>query len=182
MTKSPSRKPCLILVASSAWGRIIAQHLAVELGVTLISEIFSIESADTFGHASTAGRGTATVQNMDAIKVLTVRTSRFETVSATGSSATVRSLAALSPGRPGHPAPREASGAADDKSVFCGYYGPLGREWAANGPEARQFDRGDPQGIGGPGLRAGLPASRNDSARGAVRSRRDALDFLNPGL
>lgn len=149
-----------ILVASSAWGRQIAQHLAVELGVTLISEIVSIESADTFGHATHAGRGTATAQSTDGVKVLTVRTSRFEAASATGGSATVQSGAATVPARPGRPGPAaamEVSGAADEP-IPHGYCGLLLGEGVAIAHEARPFNRG------------------------AVRTRRGALDSLNPGL
>lgn len=178
-----------ILLASTALGQIIAQHLAAWLGVTLISEIVSIESADTFGHAPHPDGDTATVQSTDGVKVLTVCITSFEAVPAAGGSATVLSLAPAWPGnqtplagsaiakngRLGLTAAKGVMCAADNEPVFCGYCGPLGKVCAAIAHEGRPFVLGDPHGAWGLGLRAGPRAFRSEPVRGAV-------DFVNPGI
>ncbi|MDD2920380.1 hypothetical protein [Rhodoferax sp.] len=184
-----------ILFAATAWGRLIASRLAVQLGVTLINDIVSIESADTFQHAIHEGLETATVQSTDAIKVLTVRTTPFEAVPATGGFATVEIVAAAAPGRqptmvgseiakndrPTHTAARgeACAPAADDVPVLDGY-GHLWGDLASGELGARQFDRGDPQRYRGLGLRSSSTRSRSEPVRD--RARGGALDFVNPGV
>ena len=52
-------------------------------------------AADTFERPIYAGNAIATVQSIDAIKVITVRTTGFDAAAATGGSAAVESLAAV---------------------------------------------------------------------------------------
>jgi len=63
-----------ILFAATASGKNIAPRVAAKLDVGQISDITKVESADTFERPIYAGNAIATVQSLDAIKVLTVRT------------------------------------------------------------------------------------------------------------
>ena len=67
-------------------------RLAALLDVEQISEIISVESADTFKRPIYAGNAIATVQSADAIKVITVRGTSFDAVASTGS-ASIEALA-----------------------------------------------------------------------------------------
>jgi electron transfer flavoprotein alpha subunit len=60
-----------------------------------VSDITKVLSPDTFEHPIYAGNAIATVQATDAIKVLTVRTTGFDPVAASGGSAAVEPLAAI---------------------------------------------------------------------------------------
>jgi electron transfer flavoprotein alpha subunit len=65
------------------------------LDVEQISEITAVVSADTFQRPIYAGNVIATVQSADAIKVLTVRATGFDAVSAEGGSAAVEAVSAV---------------------------------------------------------------------------------------
>jgi len=54
-----------------------------------------VESADTFERPIYAGNAMATVQSLDAIKVITVRTTGFDPAAATGGSAVIEVLGAV---------------------------------------------------------------------------------------
>jgi len=84
-----------ILFAATASGKNIAPRVAAKLDVGQISEISKVDSPDTFERAIYAGNAIATVQSLDAIKVLTVRTTGFDPVAATGGSAAVERVAAV---------------------------------------------------------------------------------------
>ncbi len=83
-----------ILFPATAYGKNIAPRLAAKLDVAQISDITSVESADTFTRPIYAGNAIATVQSSDAIKVITVRTTGFDAVAATGGSGSVENLSA----------------------------------------------------------------------------------------
>jgi electron transfer flavoprotein alpha subunit len=70
-------------------------RVAALLDVAQISEITSVESADTFQRPIYAGNVIATVQSSDAIKVITVRTTAYDAAPAEGGSATVEALDAV---------------------------------------------------------------------------------------
>ena len=63
---------------ATANGKNIAPRVAALLDVMQISEILSVESADTFTRPTYAGNAIATVQSSDAKKVITVRGTAFE--------------------------------------------------------------------------------------------------------
>ena len=84
-----------ILFAATASGKNIAPRIAAKLDVGQISDITKVDSPDTFERPIYAGNAIATVQSLDAIKVLTVRTTGFDPAAATGGSATVEVLAAV---------------------------------------------------------------------------------------
>ena len=81
-----------ILAAATTTGKNFMPRVAALLDVSQISEIMSVESADTFKRPIYAGNVIATVQSEDAIKVLTVRTTSFDGVAAEGGSAAVEAV------------------------------------------------------------------------------------------
>ena len=84
-----------IVFAATASGKNIAPRVAAKLDVGQVSDITKVISPDTFERPIYAGNAVATVQATDATKVLTVRTTGFDPVAATGGSATVETLAAV---------------------------------------------------------------------------------------
>ncbi len=83
-----------ILTAATANGKNILPRVAALLDCQQISEIISVESPDTFVRPIYAGNALATVQSLDAKKVITVRTTGFDAAAATGGSAAVETVAA----------------------------------------------------------------------------------------
>ena len=84
-----------IVFAATASGKNIAPRVAAKLDVGQVSDITKVISPDTFERPIYAGNAMATVLATDAIKVLTVRTTGFDPVAATGGSAAVESIAAI---------------------------------------------------------------------------------------
>ena len=82
-----------ILAPATTNGKNTLPRAAALLDVAQISEIISVESADTFKRPIYAGNVIATVQSSDAIKVITVRTTAFDAVAAEGGSASVEAVA-----------------------------------------------------------------------------------------
>ena len=66
-----------VLFPATAHGKNIAPRVAAHLDVMQISDILSVESADTFTRPIYAGNAIATVQSTDAKKVITVRGTAF---------------------------------------------------------------------------------------------------------
>lgn len=87
-----------ILFPATAYGKNVAPRVAAKLDVAQISDIIGIDSADTFERPIYAGNAIATVQSVDAVKVLTVRTTAFDAAAAAGGSAPVENLAAVGDG------------------------------------------------------------------------------------
>jgi electron transfer flavoprotein alpha subunit len=83
-----------IVFPATASGKNIAPRVAAKLDVGQISDITKVESPDTFERPIYAGNAVATVQSMDAVKVITVRTTGFDPAAATGGSAAVETAAA----------------------------------------------------------------------------------------
>jgi electron transfer flavoprotein alpha subunit len=83
-----------ILFPATASGKNIAPRVAAKLDVGQISDITKVDAPDTFERPIYAGNAIATVQSADAIKVITVRTTGFDPVAATGGSAVVEVAAA----------------------------------------------------------------------------------------
>jgi len=80
------------LAPATANGKNIAPRVAALLDVMQISEILSVESADTFTRPTYAGNAIATVQSSDAKKVITVRATAFEKAAREGGSGTVEAV------------------------------------------------------------------------------------------
>ncbi len=83
-----------LLAPSTANGKNIMPRVAALLDVGQISDILSVESADTFKRPIYAGNVIATVQSSDPKKVITVRTTAFDAVPEEGGSATVEACSA----------------------------------------------------------------------------------------
>jgi len=83
-----------LLAPSTANGKNVMPRVAALLDVGQISDILSVESADTFTRPIYAGNVIATVQSSDPKKVITVRTTAFDAVAAEGGSATVEACSA----------------------------------------------------------------------------------------
>ena len=84
-----------IVAPSTANCKNFMPRVAALLDVAQISDITSVESADTFQRPIYAGNVIATVQSSDAKKVITVRTTAFDASPAEGGSATVEAVAAV---------------------------------------------------------------------------------------
>jgi len=80
------------LFAATASGKNISPRVAARLDVGQISDITKVISPDTFERPIYAGNAIATVQSLDALKVITVRTTGFDPAAATGGSATVETV------------------------------------------------------------------------------------------
>jgi electron transfer flavoprotein alpha subunit len=78
-----------VLVAATTFGKNMMPRASALLDVAQISEIVEVKSADTFVRPIYAGNALATVQSSDAIKVITVRTIKFEAAADTGGSAAI---------------------------------------------------------------------------------------------
>ena len=83
-----------LLFPATAHGKNVAPRVAALLDVAQISDATKVISADTFERPIYAGNAIATVQSLDAIKVITVRTTGFDPAAATGGSAAVETIAA----------------------------------------------------------------------------------------
>ena len=83
-----------ILFPATAGGKNVAPRVAAKLDVAQISDITKVDAADTFERPIYAGNAIATVQSLDATKVITVRTTGFDPAAATGGSAAVETVAA----------------------------------------------------------------------------------------
>ena len=88
-----------ILAAATATGKNVLPRVAALLDVQPISDIVSVESADTFVRPIYAGSALATVRSSDAIRVITVRASAFDPAPAEGGAAPIEAVApAADPG------------------------------------------------------------------------------------
>ena len=83
-----------LLFPATASGKNVAPRVAAKLDVAQVSDITRVVSADTFERPIYAGNAVATVQSLDAVKVITVRSTGFDAAAATGGSAAVETVAA----------------------------------------------------------------------------------------
>ena len=83
-----------LLFPATASGKNVAPRVAAKLDVAQLSDITKVISADTFERPIYAGNAVATVQSLDAVKVITVRGTAFD-AAAQGGSAAVESVAAV---------------------------------------------------------------------------------------
>ena len=85
----------VLMAAATTTGKNIMPRVAAALDVQQISDICAVVSHDTFKRPIYAGNAIATVQSLDAKKIITVRTTAFEAAPATGGKAELVSLAAV---------------------------------------------------------------------------------------
>jgi electron transfer flavoprotein alpha subunit len=83
-----------ILFPATASGKNVAPRVAAHLDVAQLSDVTKVISADTFERPIYAGNAIATVQALDATKVITVRTTGFDPAASTGGSAAIETAAA----------------------------------------------------------------------------------------
>ncbi len=83
-----------ILAPATAAGKNVTPRIAAKLDVAQISDVTTVDAPDTFERPIYAGNAIATVQSVDPIKVITVRTTAFDAVAAEGGSAAVEKLEA----------------------------------------------------------------------------------------
>jgi electron transfer flavoprotein alpha subunit len=89
-----------ILAPATTTGKNFMPRVAALLDVAQVSDIVAVESADTFVRPIYAGNALATVQSIDKIKVVTVRTTGFDAAPAQGGTAAVEPAgAAPDPGQ-----------------------------------------------------------------------------------
>lgn len=81
-----------ILASATTSGKNFMPRVGAKLDVQPISDIISVESADTFKRPIYAGNAIATVQSSDSVKVITVRSTGFDAVEATGGNAMIRDV------------------------------------------------------------------------------------------
>ena len=84
-----------VLAPATAFGKNFLPRVAALLDVAQISEISAVVSPDTFVRPIYAGNALATVQSKDSIKVISVRSTGFDAVPASGGSAAVENVAAV---------------------------------------------------------------------------------------
>ena len=78
-----------ILAPATTFGKNFLPRVAAKLDVQQISDIISVEGADTFKRPIYAGSCIATVKSNDSVKVITVRTTAFDASPLTDSSVKV---------------------------------------------------------------------------------------------
>jgi electron transfer flavoprotein alpha subunit len=83
-----------ILAPATTFGKNVMPRVAAKLDTQQISDITAIHDADTFERPIYAGNAIATVKSSDAKKIITVRGTAFDPVTADGGSASVEDVAA----------------------------------------------------------------------------------------
>ncbi len=83
-----------VLAAATTTGKNVIPRAAALLDVAQLSDIISVESVDTFKRPIYAGNIIATVQSIDPVKMITVRTTAFESVDGASGSAAIQEVAA----------------------------------------------------------------------------------------
>tara|TARA_B110000285_G_C15084320_1_gene595279 strand:- start:793 stop:1722 length:930 start_codon:yes stop_codon:yes gene_type:complete len=81
-----------VLTAATTFGKNFMPRAAALLDMSQISEISEVISADTFVRPVYAGNAMAKVQSSDSIKLITIRTTKFDPAAATGGSAAVETV------------------------------------------------------------------------------------------
>ena len=83
-----------VLAPATSTGKNVLPRAAALADCQQISEIIAVESPDTFVRPIYAGNALATVKSSDPVKFITVRTTAFDAVAASGGAAAVESVAA----------------------------------------------------------------------------------------
>ena len=78
-----------IMAPATAHGKNVLPRVAAKLDVAQLSDVSKVLSADTFERSIYAGNAIATVQSLDAIKVITVRATGFDAASTEGGGAAI---------------------------------------------------------------------------------------------
>jgi len=81
-----------VLAPANTFGKNLMPCVAALLDVGLLSDVTAIESADTVVRPIYAGNALARVKSLDAIKLMTVRSSAFDAASSSAPSATITAI------------------------------------------------------------------------------------------
>ncbi len=84
-----------VLFPATAAGKNVAPRVAASLDVGQLSDITRVVNADTFERPIYAGNAIATVQSLDAVKLITVRTTGFDPAATTGGTAVLEVISAV---------------------------------------------------------------------------------------
>ena len=84
-----------VLAPASTFGKSLLPRVAARLDVQQISDISDIESADTFVRPIYAGNALATVQSIDLVKLITIRTTAFDAAPTEGGNAAIEKIEAV---------------------------------------------------------------------------------------
>jgi electron transfer flavoprotein alpha subunit len=83
-----------LVAAATGFGKNVMPRVAAKLDVAQVSDVTAIDSPDTFVRPIYAGNAFATVQSLDRVKVLTVRTTAFDAAATGAARAEVVDVAA----------------------------------------------------------------------------------------
>lgn len=83
-----------VIVAATSFGKNLLPRVAALLDVDMVSEVIKIVDASTYVRPLYAGALNATVQNNEAIKLLTVRATAFDAAETAGNNAAIEVVAA----------------------------------------------------------------------------------------
>ncbi len=81
-----------IFASATTSGKNFLPRVGAKLDTQPISDIVSVESADTFTRPIYAGNAIATVQSTDSVKIITVRGTGFDAAEASGGSANIEEI------------------------------------------------------------------------------------------
>ena len=84
-----------LLAPATANGKNVMPRVAAKLDLAQLSDITKVVSADTFERPIYAGNAIATVQSSDPINLITVRTTCFDPVAATGGISSIEKQSAV---------------------------------------------------------------------------------------
>lgn len=84
-----------ILANASTAGKNLLPRVSALLDVQMLSEITEVVTSDTFKRPVYAGNAIATVQSLDAIKLMTVRSTGFDAAPSAGGSAAIEALTVI---------------------------------------------------------------------------------------
>jgi len=84
-----------VVAPATTTGKNFLPRVAALLDVAQISDITAVESGNTFQRPIYAGNAIATVESLDAVKVITVRGTAFDAATAEGGSASVEAIDAV---------------------------------------------------------------------------------------
>jgi len=84
-----------ILAPATAFGKNLAPRIAARLDVAQVSDIIEVNAPDVFTRPIYAGNAIATVQSIDPVRVITVRTTGFDAAAMSSEVAPIESVAVV---------------------------------------------------------------------------------------
>ena len=84
-----------VIAPATTAGKNLMPRVAALLDVAQLSDVIRVDSEDTFARPIYAGNAIATVKSLDAIKVITIRSTGFDAAAAEGGSAAIEAVAAV---------------------------------------------------------------------------------------